>query len=175
LSPRELDKFIESGTERFNWLHDRYDAIAMNDSSPNPPFLTPKSIEITRWVAVGSLLALILLGLLWELWLAPLREGGSWWAIKVLPLCWPLAGLLKNRMYTYRWVSLMIWLYFIEGVVRAWGDQGMSAGLALIETILCVVLFTACAFHVRWRFQMAREHAALTTEPSSTGPSEASK
>jgi uncharacterized membrane protein len=115
------------------------------------------------------------LGLLWELWLAPLRPGGSWWVIKVLPLCIPLAGLLKNRMYTYRWVSLMVWLYFIEGVVRAWGDKGMSAGLALIETILCVVLFAACAFHVRWRFQMARANANLETDTETTTPSDLPK
>ena len=25
-------------------------------------------------------------------------------------------------MYTYRWVSLLVWLYFIEGVVRATSD-----------------------------------------------------
>ena len=40
-------------------------------------------------------------------------------ALKVVPLCIPLAGLLRNRMYTYRWVSLIVWLYFVEGVVRA--------------------------------------------------------
>ena len=72
-----------------------------------------------------------------------------------------MAGLLKNRMYTYRWVSLMIWLYFTEGVVRAWGDKGWSSGLALAQTILCVILFAACALHVRWRFQMAREGVSL--------------
>jgi len=66
-------------------------------------------------------------------------------------------------MYTYRWVSLMIWLYFIEGVVRAWGDKGWSAGLAMTETILCVLLFSACALHVRWRFQLAKANAALET------------
>ena len=103
----------------------------MNDSEPQTPFLTPKTIEMTRWVAVASLLGLILVGLLWELWLAPLREGGSWWALKVLPLCWPLAGLLKNRMYTYRWVSLMICLYFTEVVVRTWGGIGWFSVLAL--------------------------------------------
>jgi uncharacterized membrane protein len=131
----------------------------MNNSPQNTSFLTSQTIEITRWVAVASLLGLILLGLAWELWLAPLRPGGSWLALKVLPLCWPLAGLLKNRMYTYRWVSLMIWLYFIEGVVRAWGDKGWSAGLAGAETALCITLFTACALHVRWRFQMANANA----------------
>lgn len=126
-----------------------------------------KAVRQTRAMAVASLLGLIGLGLVWELWLAPIRPGGSWLALKALPLCLPLAGLLKNRMYTYRWVSLMVWLYFIEGVVRAWGDKGWSAGLALTETILCVVLFAACALHVRWRFQMARESLNLDSSQES--------
>jgi uncharacterized membrane protein len=107
----------------------------------------------TRVLAVGSLLGLIVLGLAWELWLAPLRPGGSWLALKVLPLCLPLAGLLKNRMYTYRWVSLMVWLYFTEGAVRAYSDKAPGNYLALIEVALCLSLFAACALHVRWRLK----------------------
>ena len=108
-------------------------------------------LALTRWLAVGSVLALIVLGLAWELRLAPLRPGGSWLAIKILPLCLPLAGLLRNRMYTYRWVSLMVWLYFVEGVVRAYGDRGLSGRLALLEAALCLILFAACVLHVRMR------------------------
>ena len=122
----------------------------------HPPDAT---IEATRWLAVGSLLALIVLGLLWELWLAPLRPGGSWLAIKVLPLTLPLAGLLKNRMYTYRWLSLLVWVYFTEGVVRATSETGLSAWLAGIEVLLCVVLFAACAWHVRYRLKVAGKEA----------------
>lgn len=109
------------------------------------------AIAITRWVAVGSLLALIALALAWELVLAPLRPGGSWLALKALPLCLPLAGLLKNRLYTYRWVTLVVWLYFIEGVVRAWSDKAPSNGLAVLEIVLCLTLFVACVLHVRLR------------------------
>jgi uncharacterized membrane protein len=127
---------------------------------PHPPSLMPQSLDnpiaLTRILAVGSLLGLIVLGLLWELWLAPLRPGGSWWVVKVLPLCIPLAGLLKNRMYTYRWVSLMVWLYFTEGVMRAYGDRPPSQWLAMGEVALCLVLFTACALHVRMRFRRSR-------------------
>ena len=112
-----------------------------------------EAVRLTRFLAVGSLLGLIVLGLAWELWLAPLRPGGSWLALKVLPLCIPLAGLLKNRMYTYRWVSLMVWLYFTEGVVRAWSDRPPGSWLALLEVALCVTLFTACALHVRLRLR----------------------
>ena len=120
---------------------------------------TDKAIGLTRMLAVASLLGLIALGMAWELWLAPIRPGGSWLALKVLPLCIPLAGLLKNRMYTYRWVSLMVWFYFTEGVVRAWSDRAPGSWLALLEVLLCLSLFAACALHVRLRLR----NAALQT------------
>jgi uncharacterized membrane protein len=120
-----------------------------------------RNIELTRWLAVGSVVSLIFLGLAWELWLAPIRPGGSWLVLKVLPLCVPMAGLLKNRMYTYRWVSLLVWLYFTEGVVRAWGDRAPGNYLALLEVALCLILFTACALHVRLRLGHARAAGLL--------------
>lgn len=112
------------------------------------------AIDATRAAAVTSLLGLIVLGLLWELWLAP--TGSGMLALKVLPLALALAGLLKRRLYTYRWVSLLVWLYFTEGVVRATSDRGLSAWLAGIEVLLCLVLFSACAMHVRWRLRQGR-------------------
>ena len=121
--------------------------------SPLPPAITR-----SRALAVASLLGLIGLGLAWELWLAP--TGSGMLALKVLPLTIPLAGLLKRRLYTYRWVSLVIWLYFIEGVVRASGDGGLSALLALVEIALCLVLFTACTVHVHWRVRRHPEGTA---------------
>jgi len=78
----------------------------------------------------------------------------------VLPLLLPLAGLLKKRMYTYRWVSLLVWVYFTEGVVRAASDRYPSSALAGVEVLLCVLLFTACAMHVRWRLKHAPAQAA---------------
>ncbi len=110
-------------------------------------------IEMTRWLALGSLAGLIVLGLAWEMWLAPIRPGGSLLALKVLPLCVPLAGILKNRMYTYRWVSLMVWLYFTEGATRAWSERAPGNYLAMVEVLLCLLLFTACALHVRVRLK----------------------
>ena len=122
--------------------------------APSPALSVPSNgVAATRWAATASLLGLIVLCLAWELVLAPLRPGGSWLALKALPLCIPLAGFLKNRMYTYRWVSLMIWLYFTEGVVRAWSDRPPSNWLALLEAVLCVVLFSACTVHIRQRLR----------------------
>ncbi|KNZ34290.1 MAG: membrane protein [Methylibium sp. NZG] len=126
--------------------------------SASLPAAPPPAVAWTRVMAVASLLGLIALGLAWELWLAPTGRGTL--ALKVLPLALPLAGLLKNRMYTYRWVSLLVWLYFTEGVVRAFGDGGLSAVLAMVQVVLCLVLFTACALHVRWRLKNAKLSAA---------------
>jgi uncharacterized membrane protein len=125
----------------------------MNSTSNTLP---GSDVAATRWLAVGSLLGLIVLSLCWELWLAPLRPGGSWMVLKALPLCIPLVGLLKHRMYTYRWVSLVVWLYFTEGVVRAWSDKAPSNYLAMVEVALCLLLFVACALHVRWRQKAAK-------------------
>ena len=118
---------------------------------PSVQIAASPGVRRSRWIAVAALLGLILLGLSWELVLSPLRPGGSWLALKVVPLCLPIAGFLKNRMYTYRWVSLVIWLYFIEGVVRAWGDKPPGNHLALMEVVLCIVLFAACTAHIRLR------------------------
>ncbi|MFY8043974.1 MAG: DUF2069 domain-containing protein, partial [Rhodoferax sp.] len=131
----------------------------MHTNSPSTP---ARSVQLSRWVAVASTLGLILLGLLWELWLAPTGSGTL--ALKVLPLCIPLAGLLKNRMYTYRWVSLMVWLYFTEGVVRAWSDKAPGNWLALLEVILCIVLFVACTFHIRLRLKHAKTLSAAAED-----------
>lgn len=149
----------------------------MNAPAPSPA----ADVAATRWLAVGSLLGLIVLCLAWELWLSPLRPGGSWLALKALPLALPLAGLLKRRMYTYRWVSLVVWLYFTEGVVRAWSDPAPGHWLAMIEVVLCLGLFTACALHVRLRQRHARAlHAAevgagaAAAQPPGAAPSSSS-
>ena len=123
--------------------------------SANPPL--PALVSRTRALAVGSTLALITLGLLWELWLAPTGRGTL--ALKVLPLALSISGLLKLRLPTYRWLSLLVWIYVAEGAVRASTDIGLSAVLALVELGLCLALFTACAMHVRARLRSSRPQA----------------
>jgi uncharacterized membrane protein len=122
---------------------------------PTPP---DAKARLSRNTAVASLLALIVLGLAWELWLAP--TGNRTLALKVLPLAIPLAGLLKYRMHTYRWLSLFVWIYFTEGVVRATSERGAAVPLAAAEVALGLVLFAACAAQVRWRLARAKEMAS---------------
>lgn len=124
-------------------------------SPPAGPEAPAPLVRASRAAAVASALALLLLGLAWELWLAPLRPGGSWWALKVLPLALPIGGLLRYRLYTYRWVSLLVWLYVTEGLVRATAERPPSSLLAALQVVLALVLFTACAVQVRARLRRA--------------------
>jgi uncharacterized membrane protein len=105
--------------------------------------------KLSRVIASASLLALIALCVAWEIWLAPQRAGGSWLALKVLPLLPAVAGILRGKLYTYRWMTLLINAYFIEGAVRAWSDKGLSAQLALIEVTLALVIFASAIAFVR--------------------------
>ena len=106
-------------------------------------------IRALRLGAGGSLVALIMLCLAWEAWLAPLKPQGSMLILKALPLLLPLFGILKGKRYTYQWASMFILIYLTEGAVRAWADQGVSARLAQIEVILTIIFFICTIFYER--------------------------
>jgi len=102
-----------------------------------------------RATAAASLVALIVLCLAWELWLAPLRPGGSLVALKALPLALPLRGIFAGRRYTYQWSCLLILAYFAEGVTRSLAERGASQACALAELVLSVAFFAAVVAYAR--------------------------
>ena len=97
-----------------------------------------------------SLIALIVLCVLWETVLAPLKPQGSLLVLKALPLLLPLFGILKGRRYTYQWAGMLILFYFTEGVVRAWSDTGLSQQLAMLEVVLSLIFFVCVIFYARF-------------------------
>jgi uncharacterized membrane protein len=105
--------------------------------------------RVSRLASAFTLIALIFLCLAWELFLAPLRPGGSWAVLKVLPLLAPLFGVLRGKRYTYQWSTLLIWLYVAEGAARAYSDRGLSAQLALAEALLAAAYFAFAVAYVR--------------------------
>jgi uncharacterized membrane protein len=100
--------------------------------------------------AVTSLVILCVWLLAWEIVVAPLHPGGSLLALKVLPLLLPLRGVLKRDLYTLQWSSMVILIYLIEGVVRAWSDRTeMSRLMALGETMLVCAYFLFALLYLR--------------------------
>ena len=84
------------------------------------------------------LLFLMFTCLAWELFLAPLRPGGSWLALKALPLAAALPGVWRGKRYTHKWSSMLILIYMAEGLVRGIAESGISQWLALMESALAV-------------------------------------
>jgi uncharacterized membrane protein len=99
---------------------------------------------LLRAGASATLIALIALALAWELWLVPLRPGGSLLALKALPLVLPLGGILQGRRYTYQWSCMLVLAYLAEGLTRAWAEAGLARQLAARVVVLSLGFF-ACA------------------------------
>ncbi len=123
--------------------------------------MSPELDPNLRRLATASLLALIVLCLAWETFLAPLRPGGSWMLLKAVPLAFPLRGIMRGNVYTYQWASMLSLLYLMEGVVRAMSDPApLSAGLGALEAALAAVFFLAAIFYVRPAKRAARRERA---------------
>ena len=130
----------------------------MTTAQTLPGISTQQSLNRLRWMVVFSCIGLIVLSLLWERWLAPIRPGGSWLMLKAVPLLLPLPGLMKGKRYVYQWSSLLILLYLCEGLVRATSDTGLGQWLAMLETLLATLFFVGVLLFCR------------ATRPSLTNP-----
>ena len=108
-----------------------------------------RAVRLLRGAACVTLVTLIVLCVSWELWLAPLRPGGSLIALKALPLALPLGGIFGGRRYTYQWSSMLILAYLAEGVTRGWSETGISQKLSLLEILLSAVFFAAAVSYAR--------------------------
>ena len=112
-----------------------------------------------RWqrLAVAPAAALVLLDVLWELWLAPLQPGGSWLALKALPLAliWP--GLARGDVKARQGAALLLPFYFAEGIVRALTENSRHALVAWAATALAVTAFGAVL--MSFRAGRAERHA----------------
>ena len=68
-----------------------------------------------------SVTLMILFGFLWEIKLYPLRDGSLLW-LKVLPLIPLLPGLFQGRLRSLQWLTLIIWFFITEAIVRVTSD-----------------------------------------------------
>lgn len=107
-------------------------------------------VRVARNAALAALAALVLLQATRELWLAP-TGSGTLLVLTLPPLLLCVAGLLRHRMRTFRWLSLLVWLYFVLAVLRATTDIGLSQRLALAEVASCLLLFAASVLYIRRR------------------------
>ena len=99
--------------------------------------------------ASAILVALALLMIAWEGWIAPIRPGGSWLLLKALPPLALLPKIWRGEAYAFKWTPLVALFYFTEGVVRAWSEHGVSRLLASIEIMLALAFIACCWLYLK--------------------------
>ena len=105
--------------------------------------------ERARRVFTATLAALLLLQILWEVVLAPIRPGAFWLALKALPLLllWP--AISRRRRRAAQWALLLLPWSVAEGMVRAWSEQGRIALCAATSALLALIALASGLFWMR--------------------------
>ena len=69
------------------------------------------------------------------------------WLLQIIPLLIFLPALHRTQTRAYAWLSFVVLIYFVHGVLTAFTEQRFWFGL--IESLLCTVLFTALVLFIR--------------------------
>lgn len=121
------------------------------------PASSPRQVAAWRW-AIATWIALIVLGLAWETVLAPLRPGGSWLVLKVLPLLLALPAMLRGSAYAMQVALFIVLLSVLEGSLRMF-EPAPGAWLGALELLLALVFFVAAIVYLRPMKIAARQRA----------------
>ena len=68
----------------------------------------------------------------------------------LLPILLPAKGLIEGKPYPYAWTNFIVMYYLLHGLTAVYAVEGERL-YALIEIILCTLLFTGCSFYARVR------------------------
>jgi uncharacterized membrane protein len=113
--------------------------------------LSPKT-RFFRQLALISYLSLLLWVLLWHFLLGA-DEGYSVLFITlmwVVPLLFPLPGILRARPYTHAWANFVLMFYLLHGLTAVYALENERL-YAAIEILLASLAFTGCSFFARLR------------------------
>jgi len=102
----------------------------------------PAGLSSAR-VALASLAALALSELLWETVWAPLRPGGSWLALKALPLALLWLFAARGSVRAWRITLLLLPFYFADALVAAITGTHRVRLAATVVAIIAAVAFAA--------------------------------
>ncbi|MDD9893056.1 MAG: DUF2069 domain-containing protein [Gammaproteobacteria bacterium] len=109
---------------------------------------TPEQINRIRlaWkITTVSYMCLLGMLLVWHFRILPVTgvTALAMSAPLILPLLVAGPGLFRGKTYTYKWMSLLIWIVFAHGCMEAWTHREYPtlAAVAALEPILSVTLF----------------------------------
>jgi len=108
-------------------------------------------LSLWRWSTLIGYFGLLIVLLNWFTWISPPNEfpRGFLLILLVVPLMFPLQGILKGRPYTHSWACFLALPYFAIGVDIAFNNDS-DRWLALAATVFSLLLFFGCAFFARY-------------------------
>lgn len=112
---------------------------------PNTAFYT---------LALAGFFGLLGTILIWHAWLKPAGKHPVALILIVLlvPLLFPLRGLLHGKPYTHAWASMLSLFYFCLGIMHAWSEPA-ARGYGMSLTVFSLMFFIGTICYVRYSRQ----------------------
>jgi uncharacterized membrane protein len=105
-----------------------------------------------RRLTLTSYLLLITWLVIWHFFLTIDKTTSTLFTLLfwIVPILLPAKGLLEGKPYTYAWTNFIVMYYLLHGLTAVYAVEGERL-YALVEIILCTLLFTGCSFYARVR------------------------
>ena len=114
----------------------------------NPQTLAKRNLVL--WLFYGLIATLFLNSLSLTIGLAPTTF--VIWSIQVAPLTLFIKGLHQARIRTFQWLSFVVLMYFVHGVLTAFTPGRLVPGL--LEIAICSLLFVLLILFIRQNRQL---------------------
>lgn len=112
------------------------------------------STETLRKLALAGYFGLLLFMPLWLFVLNP-SEGLSPWltfTMFIVPLLFPLRGLIKGNPYTFAWANFIVIIYFLHSLTTLWvGNEERI--WATIELFFAILMFFPGSYYSKYKGQ----------------------
>lgn len=109
------------------------------------------SARFYRYLTLITYPALLVWVILWHSWLAPSATLPIWLKLTmwVIPLLFPLKGILQGNPYTHAWANFVLMLYFLHSLTTLYTHPG-ERWFAGIELFLTTLAFIGATYYARY-------------------------
>ena len=107
------------------------------------------TVSLVRWLTLAGYGLLILLLVLWYgVWSPSTLPVGLVLFFLLLPLMFPLLGMIRGKIYTHAWMTMLILFYFIHGVGEAWTTPEDRI-YDIAEIILSLIVYVGSIAYIK--------------------------
>ena len=105
-----------------------------------------------RKLTLASYFPLIIWLVVWHFFLTPDKSTSTVFTMLfwIVPILLPMHGLIKGKPYTHAWTNFVVMYYLLHGLTAIYAVEGERL-YALVEILLCCLLFTGCSVYARLR------------------------